>query len=187
MKKIIITLAIAALLVSCSKEDKPSKLDPNAMISINPDLAYTPTTKAAWHLSNLEIVKQASDLNWRNTSIAGTDITRGFIEAHKDVVNVRLLMWGTDIIDQNGAYTTEFIGGWDFVIRRRLNNIGEIPPIYDTIAYIPQGIINSARDLIHAAYIAEDFTTVYDLFNTAFTFRPVSGEEWRSLKAQGRN
>jgi len=186
MKHIIISLAIAATLsISCSKEDKPNKLDPDAMISIRGDNTATSLTKAG-QLTPREVVQQATDLSFYSPAFSGPG-NRGFIEAHRDVVNVRLLMWGTDIIDQFGGYTTEFIGGHDFVIRRRLNNVGEHPPIYDTIAYIPQSVINSARALIKSAYDSGDYNTVYDLFDHAFTFRPVNGEEWRALKAQGNN
>lgn len=189
MKKLTIILIIALFAaVSCTKEPSKGQLDPNAMISLKPDLSATQSvqTKAIWHLSNKEIVKQARNLSWYNESISGTSITRGFIEAHRDTVNVRLLMWGTDIIDQFGNYVTEFIEGRDFVIRRSFTVL-PTPPVYDTIAYIPQSIIIAARSQIKAAYDAGDYTTVYALFDNAFKFRQITGAEWRALKAQGQN
>lgn len=188
MKKLTIPLIIALFAaVSCTKEPSKGQLDPNAMISLKPDLsAQSVQTKAIWHLSNKEIVKQARNISFYNEAVAGTNLTRAFIEAHRDTVNIRLLMWGTDIIDQFGNYVTEFIGGRDFVIRRNLASPTQTP-IYDTIAYIPQSVINSARSQIKAAYDAGDFSTVYALFDNAFKFRQINGAEWRALKAQNQN
>ena len=184
MKKFLVLIFIIALF-ACEKEDKKGKLDPNAVVSIRPDLSAV-ATKAAWHLSSKEIVKQAYNLSWYNEQVMGTSIARGFIDAHRDTINVRLLMWGTDIIDQFGNYQTEFIEGRDFVIRRNLAGPTQTP-VYDTIAYIPQSVIAGARSQIRAAYDAENFTAVYALFDNAFKFRPITGAEWRTLKAQGIN
>jgi len=185
MKRIIILIFLVAALAGCKKEDK-GQLDPNAVISIRPDLSVSLQTKAVWHLSNKEIVKQARNLSWYNETISGTSITRAFIDAHRDTVNVRLKMWGTDIIDQFGNYVTEFINGRDFVIRRNLAPPTQTP-IYDTIAYIPQSVIVAARSQIKAAYDNGDYNTVYALFDSAFKFRQITGAEWRALKAQNQN
>lgn len=184
MKKILILIFIVALF-ACEKDDSKGKLDPNAVVSIKPDLSAV-STKAAWHLSNKEIVKQARNLSWYNEQVSASNITRFFVDAHRDTVNVRLLMWGTDIINQFGEYVTEFINGRDFVIRRNLAGPTQTP-VYDTIAYIPQSVIASARAQIRAAYDNSDYTTVYALFDNAFKFRPITGAEWRVLKAQGIN
>lgn len=185
MKTITIATALVLMLAGCSKEPT-QQLDPNAMISIRADLTATSLTKAG-HLSNLEIIRQAYDMNWHNDQVSGTQITRGIIDAHRDEANLRLLMWGTDIIDQNGSYVIDFIEGRDFVIRRRLNNPTEWPPVFDTVAYIPQSVIVAARNHIRTAYDQGDYRTVYDLFDNAFTFRATTGAEWRALKAQGKN
>ena len=184
MKRFLILIFIVALF-ACEKDDKKGQLDPNAVVSIRPDLSAV-ATKAAWHLSNKEIVKQAYNISWYNEQVMGTSIARGFAPTQRDTVNVRLLMWGTDIINQFGEYVTEFIGGRDFVIRRNLAPSNQTP-VYDTVAYIPQSVITSARGQIRAAYDDEDFTTVYTLFDNAFKFRPITGAEWRVLKAQGIN
>lgn len=189
MKKLTIILIIALFAaVSCTKEPSKGQLDPNAMISLKPDLSATQSvqTKAIWHLSNKEIVKQAWNLSFYNEEVATTNLARGFSQAQRDTINVRLLMWGTDIISQFGLYVTEFINGRDFVIRRNLAPINQ-NPIWDTIAYIPQSIIVAARSQIKAAYDAGDYTTVYALFDNAFKFRQITGAEWRALKAQGQN
>jgi len=152
MKKFLVLIFIIALF-ACEKEDKKGKLDPNAVVSIRPDLSAV-ATKAAWHLSNKEIVKQARNISFYNEAVFPGPGTRFFIEAHRDTVNVRLMMWGTDIINQFGEYVTEFIEGRDFVIRRNLAGPTQTP-VYDTIAYIPQSVIAGARSQIKAAYDAE--------------------------------
>lgn len=181
MKKILI-IVLAFSLFSCNKEESSNKLDPNAMISLRPEVG----TKADY-LPSLEIVKQAHQICFYNEEIGTNDLRRNFIPEHKDLVNVRLLMWGTDIIDQYGQYVTEFINGRDFIINRLLNAPTDWPPRYDTIAYISNRVIQAARTQIKAAYDAGDYARCYDLFNSAFTFRPVTGEEWRELKANGLN
>ncbi len=183
MRTIILATAILLTVISCSKEDNPSTVDPNAMISIRPTATKTKTSQ---YLPDIEIVRQAYDLNFRHDDFPGANMRRGFIDAHKDTANVRLLMWGTDIIDQDGNYVTEFIDGKDFIIRRNLVPSGQ-DPIYDTIAFIPQSVIIAARAQIFEAYQSGNFDAVYSLFDTAFTFHPTTGEEWRALKEQGNN
>jgi hypothetical protein len=55
----------------------------------------------------------------------------------------------------------------------------------DTIGYIPNSVMRSAETKIKAAYEAGDFESVRTLFFTAFTFTPITGDEWRELKRQG--
>ena len=43
----------------------------------------------------------------------------------------------------------------------------------DTIAYIPDAVINTARPLIESAFADENYNEVYRLFNEAFTFIPI--------------
>ena len=185
MKKIFYILILAVSIVSC-KKDNNGKLDPNAMISIRPSSGSANVqTKAAIHLSNYEVVRQARNISFYSTTFSGPG-TRAFDSKQRDTVNLRLLMWGTDIIDQFGNYVSDFIEGRDFVIRRNL--MPNAPyPVWDTIAYIPNSVIVAARSQIRAAYDRSDYETVYSLFNTAFTFTPISGIEWRELKAQGTN
>lgn len=180
MKRIFIA-AIIIIIAGCSKENK-GQLDQNAMISIWPSGA---TTKAANHLSNYEIVRQSESLSFYSPSFTGPG-TRGFTQDQRDTINVRLLMFGSDIIDQFGNYVPEFIEGNDFVIRRNLATPIQ-PPIWDTVAYIPNAVIRAARTTIQKAYTDGDYTEVYRVFNEAFTFIPCSGEEWRALKRTLQN
>lgn len=183
MKKLFLLLCLIATM-SCTK-DNNGKLNPDAMISIWPKGAVK--TKATdGHLSNYEIVKQTFNLSFYNTSMGSGNLVRGFAPAQRDTINVRLLMWGTDIIGQFGDYITEFIDGYDFVLRRNLTTL-PATPIYDTIAYISNDVILNARDRIKAAYDANNYTAVYAAFDSVFTFVPITGAEWRELKRTGEN
>ena len=73
-------------------------------------------------------------------------------------------MWGTDIISQQGEFYKDFIYGFSVYITDSHN---------DTIACVPNEVIDNARVLIEAAYYAEDYEEVYRLFNEAFTFLPM--------------
>lgn len=55
----------------------------------------------------------------------------------------------------------------------------------DTIAYIPNTILREAEKNIKEAYAQGDYETCYKLFDTALSFYPITGAEWRALKAQG--
>lgn len=185
MKKLLFYLLLClAIAVSCSK-DNNGKLRPDAMISIWPK-GVVHQTKADGHLSNYEIVKQTYNLSFYNASLGSGNLVRGFSPAQRDTVNVRLLMWGTDIIGQFGDYITEFIDGHDFVLRRNLTTL-PATPVYDTIAYISNGTIINARNRIKAAYDANNYTAVYAAFDSVFTFIPITGAEWRELKKRGEN
>ena len=180
MKKLILLLAII-LFASCEKEPiSKGKLDPNALISIRPAAGVKS------YLSAKEIVKQTSDMSFYNLKMYSLPIARGFAPAQRDTLNVRLMMWGTDIIDQQGLYHPNFIEGKDFVFRKAVD-LGHYPPIYDTLAYIPNSVITEAREKIVTAFADSNYTEVYRLFDVAFTFTPITGPEWRALKASGQN
>lgn len=83
----------------------------------------------------------------------------------KDFDTPALLMLGIDVINAQGKYIRDFTHSKNVVI----TNIDG-----DTIAYVPDDVINSARLLIEAAYNDENYTEVYRLFNEAFIFLPIS-------------
>lgn len=179
MKKLII-VCFLLLLASCEKEDNKGKLNPNALISIRP------AANVKSYLSAKEIVKQTRNISFYNSNVFGGELTRGFSENQRDTVNVKLMMWGTDIIDQYGKYTGDFIEGTDFVFRVDVD-LNARPPVYDTIAYIPNSVITEARTKIQTAFADSNFVEVYRLFDVAFTFTPITAAEWRALKKAGQN
>jgi hypothetical protein len=172
MKKILFLLLAVALFVNCDPKDLPEpkgQLDPNAMITIRPAKGVQ-LRSTVTGLTALEVVEQAVNIKWQSHYLDNTyyddvkDIARTFIEEHKDYEKPALLMWGTDIITQEGEYLKMFTNSFNVVITD-VNN--------DTIAYIPDEVINTARPLIESAYENEDYDEVYRLFNEAFTFLPI--------------
>lgn len=176
MKKFILFLSVFSLLfVGCEKDDNPDKgkLDPNAMITLRP--AANPRATVTG-LTGLEVVQQALAIKWQTHYGAMgytdevKDIARSFPDQYKDFDKPALLMLGTDIVDfdpitNEALYQRVFIHGFNVYIT---DNNG------DTIAYVPDAVINTARPLIEAAFEDENYTEVYRLFNEAFTFLPIS-------------
>lgn len=179
MKKILFLL-VGLLLISCNPEDIPEtkgKLDPNAMITIRPAKGVK-LRSTITGLTALEVVEQARAIKWQSNWFGNIywddvkDIGRGFRPDQRDFDIPALKMLGIDIIafdyDQNNNlyhyFYKDFIYGFNVVLTD--NNS-------DTIAYVPDEVINTARPLIESAYENEDYEEVYRLFNEAFTFLPI--------------
>lgn len=172
MKKILFLLIASLAFASCDKKDLPEpkgQLDPNAMITIRPAKGVQ-LRSTVTGLTALEVVEQAVNIKWQSNWFDNRywedakDISRTFIEEHKDYEKPALLMWGTDIITQEGDFYKDFIYGYNVMITDNNN---------DTIAYIPDAVINTARPLIESAFADENYNEVYRLFNEAFTFIPI--------------
>lgn len=177
----LLFLGIILLLTGCDKE-KNSKLDPSAMISIR--AAQSNRASGEGHLSALEIVQKTSLMQWRTKELGGLKPERGFADSQRDFANERLLMWGTDIINVAGRYVPDFIEGFDMVL---VMAKAEDDARGDTIAYIPNGVLRAAKEIIKPAFDREDYATCYKVFDEAFTFIPITGAEWRALKDAGNN
>lgn len=189
MKNLFIILLAAIAVVGCKKDKNNGMLDPNAKIAINPAPGIKSRTDNPNHLSAKEIVEQATIMSWWNYKITGTNsIERGFNDAQRDVANCRLYMASTDVVDELGRLTLEFIEGEDYILEAWYNWEASNPNFYkDTIAYIPNVVIRAAETKIKAAYAAKDYAQCYKLMDEAFTYTPITGAEWRALKAEGKN
>jgi len=171
MKKILLLL-VGLLLISCNPEDVPEtkgKLDPNAMIVIKPAKGVQ-LRSTVTGLTALEVVERALAIKFQSHYFGNVynedvkDIARSFRETDKDYDTPALLMPGIDVITVEGDYYRDFTHAFNVFIT---DNQG------DTIAYVPDAVINSARPLIEAAYENENYTEVYRLFDEAFTFLPI--------------
>lgn len=213
---LIIILGIAVSSCSDEVTDK-GKLDSNAMICLRPAPGTASSTSKisglrsdqinSEHLTALEIVKQADGVWFWNDPICGHQaVGRGFDLSQRDTISPILKMWGTDIISQFGLYVPDFIEGVDCILDRIIyidsktkdtviwDPYKNEPYNYtfdkiwmDTIAYIPNSVLRNAELQVKAAYANGDYTTVYKIFNDAFTFTPITGAEWRALKEKGLN
>lgn len=192
-KSLIILIASAFLfaVTGCKKDNSPKLLNPNATISIRPAKGVKLKAEAEMpgHLSALEIVKQTSGMRYQNRYQSDELKTRarGFSEGQKDLNPdaPRLKMWGTDIISAEGELESYFIDAQDVVLERILDEHTPQSRL-DTIAYIPNSTLRKAAQEIREAYAKSDFQQVYKLFDEAYTFIPITGAEWRALKAEGK-
>jgi len=173
MKHLIFILSVLIItLASCDpKHEIPEigKLDPNAMILIKPAKGVQ-LRAAVPGLTALEIVEQALNIKWQSHYFndvyhkEAKSIARTFLESQKDYEAPALKMLGIDVITQDGIYHRDFTHAFNIVITDGNN---------DTIAYIPDNTVSEARSLIEDAYNDQDYTEVYSLFDSAFTFTPL--------------
>lgn len=184
MKKLLLILLIGVIFTACKKEEpiKPFILDGNALVYVKGVTA--PSNSKSGALTPLEVVKQATHIQGYNDLIAESDWVNGW--HGKDTVSSEpaLLRLADDIIYDHTGYNdyiieTSFIYSYDMVILR-----GTIPN-YDTIAYIPNSLVEAAREAILLAFENEDTETVYTVFKDMFKFIPITGAEWKELKKQG--
>lgn len=176
------------IFAACKKDEQPSpfRLDENAKVYVKPRTTLKSDFIAksdGVHLTPLEVVKQATTMNGFNDLIGQSYIT--WMWVGKDTVSEvpALLRWGTDVIFDTDGYghyglQREFVYAYDLVICRG------VYPNYDTIAYIPNSNMTSARENILKALEAKDTLAVYDIFKNAFKFIPITGAEWKDLKKQ---
>ena len=189
MKKLFLLIAIIFTFLSCSNEEQPEpktfKIDPFAMIKIKPSLSKTNKLSfyskfSSEHLTPLEIVKRATTMRFYNSKLSNSDCAAGF--AGKDTISTvpAFLRYGTDIINNDGFgkpyLVPDFIYAHDIVIEIFRSNKD-----IDTVAYIPNIVMKTAREGIEKALIEKDTASVYVIFKNAFTFIPVTGAEYRDL------
>jgi hypothetical protein len=188
MKTLILSVILSLFLFSCQKEDTkaPFHLAPNAQVLIKP-VSSVLRSGSTEHLSDKEIVKQCIMISFYNIPTFGNQAADcGFSEAQKDSLSNPpcLKRWATDLIavDGSGKYylVPDFIYATDLVFCRVYNNKR------DTIAYTPNATIKQMEIDIKAALAAQDTVLAYQVFNNRFTFTPITGSEWRALKAQNQ-
>lgn len=178
MKKFILFLfVIGFVLAGCDPENTPEinkgQLDPNAMILLKPANGVQLRSSTIHGLTALEVVQMAVNIEWQSHWFDNVyfdkdqHIARGFGEHQKDYNIPALKMFGFDIInivDEEPIYYKDFIYGHSVYITTGTG--------LDTLAYVPDSVINNARPLIEAAFADSNYTEVYRLFNEAFTFLP---------------
>lgn len=189
MKKLVVILLSSLFVLSCTQEEviRDRSLD---TVKLRPDMSAWNTPSAIGlrsapiteHLSPIQIVNLTTAMRLTYNGIEGT---RGFDTLQRDTVIPCLKMWATDIIDMDGNLHPDFIESYNCLLE-----IWETPSAFsrkDTIGYIPNSVLRAAEAAIKAAYAANDDEEVYRLFNEAFTFRPVTGEEYRALMRDSLN
>ena len=163
---------VVLLMAACKgNESQNKRFDPNAMIVIRGQQTQgvSPAQKAMIDgLTDLEIVQKAGNIKWTSHwsfnyyENSPVTIARTFSEGQKDFKKPALLMQGIDIIGYDEGKN------FDVFITDNLN---------DTIAYVPNEVLEKARKPIEEAFERGDYDAVYRMFNEAFTFLPIKKKE----------
>lgn len=179
MKQLILFLSVICMILSsCGNDDNDKdkgQLNANATILIRPASGVRSQES---NLTALEVVQRGVNLKWRSHYFGNVYydqervVGRTFSEEMRDFNTPALKMLGIDIITDEGQYYRDMTYSHAVVITDTNN---------DTIAYIPNDVINNAKALIEAAYYDQNYTEVYRLFNEAFTFIPITASEWKLL------
>jgi hypothetical protein len=189
MKKILFVLSIVIFLFACKKEEpgKRFHLSPNATIKIKPSSSFLKNGSTG-HLSDLEIVKQCVGISFYNIPTYGNQsVNCGFSDTQRDTLSDPpcLKRWATDLInvDGSGKYylVPDLIYATDLVFFRAVGN-----NVRDTIAYTPNAVMRQMESDIKDALAAKDTILAYNVFNNSMKFTPITGAEWRALKAQNQ-
>lgn len=184
MKKVLfLTLAVITLLASCCKtKDQPNILKGVTLnINVKESLRSEKNQKL---FTPREIVEKTFVMEFFATE-DNVLSTRGFSDAQRDYVNNRLKMWASDIIrERDGVIElqTYFLTARDVTLLQGINEDRS-----DTIAYIPNAVLEKAYKEIKEAFDKEEYQKVYDLFETAYTAIPTTGEIYKQLKKEGKN
>lgn len=188
MKHLLLTaLALTTIAFTACEKKGDGRMDPNSKISIRAaDGVPVKAESNPKHLTALEIVEQTSEVYFWSVSVNPTEPTRrGFSDGQRDYVNARLLMHSSDVIDSQGKLTLAFIEGRDcMLVIKHFAPENENYVSLDTVAYIPNSTMRAAEKAIKEAYANKDYEACYALFDQAFRFTPITGEEWRELKAK---
>lgn len=184
MRKLFCLAGILAVsLLACKKEDLNNN---GSFLSIRPDVGVKlkSALKSEDHLTAIQIVKQAYGLSFRNENISifpDGMISRGFGDELRDTVEMRLKLYATDVIKEDGSLKRDLIEGRDFVITRSLYDEVKKTFSYDTIAYIPNGTVREAEFQIKIAYQQGDIDRCRYVMDQYFRFIPITGAEWKKL------
>lgn len=189
MKKLFYLLIAVALIACKSDEPKAFVIKDTDKIAIRASSTAVKAPSAieatnTAHLSALEIVKQATLIEFKHT---GETWGRTFSSELRDLTTPKLLMWATDVIALDGQLQEDFLIATDVMFVRYSTNSGDPNNVIDTIAYIPNATLRAAEIAIRKAYADKDIDACYSVFNTAYTFTPITGAEWKALKSAGQN
>ena len=204
MKQLLLLAVCAIMALSC--DDKKATFDPNTRMVINPESQSKVLPSAPYSVDT--IVRYAMEMSSTRPDDSRADTIRGRREITKhDLVNKKLtvgdlydvLMYienepqlGWVITDD----TREFVitawqheNGKEWIDAHAVIDLGHKEPasngLRDTIGYIPSVILEKAKADITNAFNAENYDLCSALFEEAFTFVPITGEQWREKKANG--
>ena len=210
MKKLFLLIyaATAALFISCSKDDNKSSYDPFRPVPIRA-AAGTRAYIQGNLLSGKQVVQQTWGMKGRYPD--GTATQGGgklFTDAMRDTINPALKLLMKDVVYSRTGEDVKRLDGFfltlrDVVFTRGLHIEGKDTTFcgydddysgvlkyahaWDTIAYVPNAQLIAAEPLVRAAFERGDYDECYRILEKAYTFIPITGAQWRKLKAEKRN
>ena len=200
-------VAMTALFISCSKDDK-SSYDPFRPVPIRA-AAGTRAYIQGNLLSGKQVVQQTWGMKGKYPD--GTPTQGGgktFTEVMRDTINPALKLLMQDVIGKSPDKQSLVLDGFfltlrDVVFTRDLHIEGKDtvfcgyyddysgpifkPNIIDTIAYVPNAQLIAAEPLVRAAFEKGDYNECYRILEKAYSFIPITGAQWRKLKAENKN
>ncbi len=209
MKKLFLLIAVTtALFISCSKDDNKSSYDPFRPVPIR-----AAAGTRAYIQGNLLTGKQVVQQTWgmKGKYPDGTPTQGGgktFTEVMRDTINPALKLLMQDVIGKSPDKQSLVLDGFfltlrDVVFTRDLHIEGKDtvfcgyyddysgpilkPNIIDTIAYVPNAQLIAAEPLVRAAFEKGDYNECYRILEKAYSFIPITGAQWRKLKAENKN
>ena len=181
MKKFMLFALVAMVFAACDKKEEAYVFKPTEMIYLNG--VERPMFKSTTTQYTLEEIVRSEELHLMAVTEFGNSYWSFNLPERRDTINNRLLLYSTDILTEQGELIYDFLTATDMhlVISLRGNYVG------DTCGYIPQSVIDSAREQIETLYAQERYDEIYELFHSAFTFYTCTGEEYKQIMAGGGN
>lgn len=108
----------------------------------------------------------------------------------RDTVNCKLKFRGWDVIKEDSTLGPMILAH-DVLLCAAKDSSGNYTtmlegmsynPFFDTIAYIPNQKLKDNLKVIQEYYDNKQFDRVYQMFDTAYNFIPITGAEWLQLK-----
>lgn len=194
MKRVFLLFAmVGVIFAACDKkEDEGFRWSPNDLFPIQgvDQPTKTATVRGTMKFANSqrrmtarEVTKRFleiyPDVEWHTTHENGGMGYLSVPPEYVDTANARIMMASCIIIEEDGSIGKDFIYNYD--------NYFVDTHTGDTIAYIPNSAIESARERIIELHAQERYEEIYELFQDAFVFYPCTGAEYKALQARGEN
>lgn len=197
--KLFFLLAFAVLVFSsCDKEKfevgskaivKPASLSSNkasdAMraASTTYEVALNVVKKSDYMLYKMPIPE------W-NYAIA--NCTHAIFKDQKDTISeVPTIALPTTLFYANNTFLEVWCNTTDVIFADFLYNYYDsgkgYVDIYDTLAYIPNAVMQATGETLLKAVQDEDAVTCKKILSDGYKFIPITGAEWRALKKAGQN
>lgn len=210
MKKLFLLMfaAMTALFISCSKDDNKSYYDPFRPVPIRA-AAGTRVYIQGNLLSGKQVVQQTWGMKGKYPD--GTATQGGgkvFTDVMRDTINPAFKLLMQDVLPPSPDRTTLILGNTfltlrDVVFTRGLHieakdttfcgyaddysGVLKYAHAWDTVAYVPNAQLIAAEPLVRAAFEKGDYNECYRILEKAYTFIPITGAQWRKLKAENKN